>query len=137
MLPLGVQPVLGNLVMFFQPTVQNPLVGPKTILYGMVFSHCSKGGIQESQKLVTIEPWTEGISQASTSYTVLNSWVKLFTGVKALGSTGDSGGPCRTCLRAERKLEAEQGLGLPARPTVLFLRNAMLFPVPSIPTQQL
>lgn len=115
MLPLGVQPVLGNLVMFFQPTVQSPLVGPKTILYGMVFSHCSKGGIQESQKLVTTEPWTEGISQASTSYTVLNSWVKLFTGVKALGSTviqeGHAGPVCgqKGSSRQSRALVCPQG----------------------------
>lgn len=79
MLALGVQPVLDNLV-FFHPTVQNPLVDPKIILCGMMFSHCSKEGIQESQKLVTIQPWTEGISQASTSCPVLSPWVKVFTG---------------------------------------------------------
>lgn len=93
----------GNVV-FFHPTAQNPLAGPKTIVCGMVFSHCSKGRIQESQKLVTIQPWTESISQASTSYPVLSSWVKLSTGVSGSACTSDSVGWCRTCLQAEIKL---------------------------------
>lgn len=64
-LELGVQPVLGNPAGFFHLTAQNPLVGAKTILYGMIVSQCSKGGILESQKLITMQTRTEGISQAA------------------------------------------------------------------------
>lgn len=56
---------------------------------------------------------------------MLSSWVRLskasvcplvlnrdFAWVKVVGPTGNSRGPCRTCLKSERKLGAEQGLGL-------------------------
>lgn len=78
---MGVQPVLGKGFGVSSPNSPESICRSQDCSLWDGVPSLQQGWDWESQKLVAIQPWAEGVSQVSTSYSVLSSWVKLFTGV--------------------------------------------------------